>query len=95
MRIMFINYQREINMMRVIRFSLIVLFGMTINYSQVKLDVNTIPAKVDILLDGVNIGSSPIRNERITPGVHRFEICLLYTSPSPRDATLSRMPSSA
>ena len=25
----------------------------------------------------------------------RFGICLLYTSPSPRDATLSRMPSSA
>ena len=25
----------------------------------------------------------------------RFSICLLYTSPSPRDATLSRMPSSA
>ena len=24
-----------------------------------------------------------------------FLICLLYTSPSPRDATLSRMPSSA
>ena len=24
-----------------------------------------------------------------------FRICLLYTSPSPRDATLSRMPSSA
>ena len=24
-----------------------------------------------------------------------FEGCLLYTSPSPRDATLSRMPSSA
>ena len=23
------------------------------------------------------------------------EVCLLYTSPSPRDATLSRMPSSA
>ena len=26
---------------------------------------------------------------------HRFMSCLLYTSPSPRDATLSRMPSSA
>ena len=26
---------------------------------------------------------------------YRQEICLLYTSPSPRDATLSRMPSSA
>ena len=25
----------------------------------------------------------------------KFEDCLLYTSPSPRDATLSRMPSSA
>ena len=24
-----------------------------------------------------------------------FSVCLLYTSPSPRDATLSRMPSSA
>ena len=25
----------------------------------------------------------------------RFEICLLYTSPSPRDLSTSRMPSSA
>ena len=25
----------------------------------------------------------------------RFQICLLYTSPSPRDGLLSRMPSSA
>ena len=28
-------------------------------------------------------------------GLAAFAICLLYTSPSPRDATLSRMPSSA
>ena len=28
-------------------------------------------------------------------GAHRSITCLLYTSPSPRDATLSRMPSSA
>ena len=27
--------------------------------------------------------------------VYEIETCLLYTSPSPRDATLSRMPSSA
>ena len=26
---------------------------------------------------------------------HKYPDCLLYTSPSPRDATLSRMPSSA
>ena len=29
------------------------------------------------------------------PSMHTLYICLLYTSPSPRDATLSRMPSSA
>ena len=28
-------------------------------------------------------------------GWRRYYLCLLYTSPSPRDATLSRMPSSA
>ena len=27
--------------------------------------------------------------------IYRLYTCLLYTSPSPRDATLSRMPSSA
>ena len=27
--------------------------------------------------------------------VASYKLCLLYTSPSPRDATLSRMPSSA
>ena len=52
----------------------IVTFCSGIIFSQVKLDVNTIPTKVDIHLDGVNIGSSPIRNERISPGLHRFEI---------------------
>ena len=31
--------------------------------------------------------------EEVTNG--EIQICLLYTSPSPRDATLSRMPSSA
>ena len=31
----------------------------------------------------------------IAPGTKWEDVCLLYTSPSPRDATLSRMPSSA
>ena len=30
-----------------------------------------------------------------TPNLDKLASCLLYTSPSPRDATLSRMPSSA
>ena len=37
---------------------------------------------------GESVGAMGISNE------HRI-VCLLYTSPSPRDATLSRMPSSA
>ena len=32
--------------------------------------------------------------DRIIP-IEEYNNCLLYTSPSPRDATLSRMPSSA
>ena len=34
-------------------------------------------------------------NEIAGAGLDVYENCLLYTSPSPRDATLSRMPSSA
>ena len=61
-------------MFKTINLISIVTFCSGIIFSQVKLDVNTIPTKVDIYLDGVNIGSSPIRNERISPGLHRFEI---------------------
>ena len=40
---------------------------------------------------GMYIGSTSSR------GLHHlvYEICLLYTSPSPRDRSVSRMPSSA
>ena len=37
-------------------------------------------------------GANEFDGLEIWPGI---EACLLYTSPSPRDATLSRMPSSA
>ena len=33
--------------------------------------------------------------EILMPAVHPAELCLLYTSPSPRDLSTSRMPSSA
>ena len=40
-----------------------------------------------------------IRREKLAQmqeaGKDPFQICLLYTSPSPRDSVLSRMPSSA
>ena len=41
----------------------------------------------------IKFASAPANNK--TYRVLCFKICLLYTSPSPRDATLSRMPSSA
>ena len=40
----------------------------------------------------------PVSESQTSPEVDeitRYTDCLLYTSPSPRDATLSRMPSSA
>ena len=51
---------------------------------------------VVVSVDSTNLRFSP---ETITlqegDSVRFFWSCLLYTSPSPRDATLSRMPSSA
>ena len=47
---------------------------------------------------GTNDGVYKLQDPRVTKVgsvLRRFSICLLYTSPSPRDATLSRMPSSA
>ena len=54
--------------------------------------VRTIPE------DGINkpYKPDPTTTELfLTVLTERFKTCLLYTSPSPRDATLSRMPSSA
>ena len=43
-------------------------------FAQISLNINTIPNQVDVFLDGINLGKSPIRNERIIPGPHIFEI---------------------
>ena len=53
---------------------IITLFAISFAFGQVKLSVNTIPKKVKVILDGVIVGESPIKNERISPGVHKFEI---------------------
>ena len=44
----------------------------------------------DLVKDG-----KPLTSKRFTDTVILAEGCLLYTSPSPRDGLLSRMPSSA
>ena len=52
------------------------------------IEVNIISAKSKALIER-------IRSEGQNSPADVFITCLLYTSPSPRDATLSRMPSSA
>jgi len=41
------------------------------------------------------VESIPAADVQIIPSEQSIIICLLYTSPSPRDRTRSRMPSSA
>ena len=43
-------------------------------FTQVKISIKTIPGKARVVLDGVVMGASPIINERISPGEHKFEI---------------------
>ena len=49
--------------------------------------------EADVIVDGETELDHAV--DAAAEGVGLLEGCLLYTSPSPRDATLSRMPSSA
>ena len=51
--------------------------------------------KKDAQTAGGVLGLAPAEEEANEALAEAAEACLLYTSPSPRDATLSRMPSSA
>ena len=52
-------------------------------------------ASTEVDLEALEEGQSITVKWRGKPVFIRHRTCLLYTSPSPRDATLSRMPSSA
>ena len=54
-----------------------------------------IPHQTGVLLEGIAIFDKYLVINEKENAQSRIKICLLYTSPSPRDATLSRMPSSA
>ena len=67
-------------------------------------DQNSINKIRDVVYKGYGLPSSPEAaeafkketfEEAINQAISKNTNCLLYTSPSPRDATLSRMPSSA
>ena len=46
----------------------------------------------EMLKDGLDLGDVSVQ---LSPADERLRTCLLYTSPSPRDLSTSRMPSSA
>ena len=71
-------------------------FGITEVLKGINLDIND--GDFLVLLGPSGCGKSTLLNT--IAGLEKSDsgeilICLLYTSPSPRDATLSRMPSSA
>ena len=81
---------------KVISSSLVSLgFNEVINYSFISKDDEKIFGESKIMVEVENPISQKMRYMRssLFPGL--INTCLLYTSPSPRDATLSRMPSSA
>ena len=61
-------------MYTLVKYSIIYFLYISVVYCQIRLDINTIPDEVDVILDDINLGKSPIRNERIIPGAHVFEI---------------------
>ena len=52
----------------------IFLFFLNISIGQVKISIKTIPGKARVVLDGAVMGSSPIINERVSPGENKFKI---------------------
>ena len=73
------------------------LIGSEATHVEVKLIKRTVaPGKASPFLNFSSKGVVDITQDVPLAGpLTKREVCLLYTSPSPRDATLSRMPSSA
>ena len=71
----------------------ILLFGLAVAVAVVfsLVHVDTCPARVTY----VTIGTGGVTGVYYPTGGAIGKICLLYTSPSPRDLSTSRMPSSA
>ena len=66
--------------------------------AQKMLKMNNIKLPIITTLHGTDItlvGKHPFYKNAVKFSIEKSNICLLYTSPSPRDRTRSRMPSSA
>ena len=67
-------------------------FGYLIINDQFDSALNNLKAIIDDFGNNIKNNEFTLENQLLR---HKYLLCLLYTSPSPRDATLSRMPSSA
>ena len=63
-----------------------------LNFKKIALENNISEKTFDTVMSDTKFLSDVIKYDRYQP---EFYDCLLYTSPSPRDKRLSRMPSSA
>ena len=54
-----------------------------------------IKTHTESLIDSINYYGKKLEIDIANPSSDKYLICLLYTSPSPRDLSTSRMPSSA
>ena len=70
------------------------LFASTDNLPILKgVSLTVYPGEIHAIMGRNGCGKSTL--SKIIAGHPSYNICLLYTSPSPRDKTVSRMPSSA
>ena len=64
--------------------------------SKLEKRIDKLEKQIDTLVTVLTVRADAFYGlEKWEEALVRYEDCLLYTSPSPRDATLSRMPSSA
>ena len=74
------------------------LDGLTEDYTALYKDNTTLKAKLKVLAEKVEeyrATEDAMRSTLLTAQKMAAKLCLLYTSPSPRDLIVSRMPSSA
>ena len=67
----------------------------TLKIIQTELNDNTVPSEAWELNERHYGALTGLNKDEMKVKLGEDKVCLLYTSPSPRDATLSRMPSSA
>ena len=70
-------------------------YNPNVNPASINLNVDDAVKWIQFGAQPTNTAKTILSHEGVLLKNHLLNGCLLYTSPSPRDATLSRMPSSA